>query len=119
MSTLGYEPRFKGLLWVTLIFVLASLTGCGGGGSSQTQPIQAGQSSPPPATPHVASTLPAHGASGVAFNVAIAVTFTADMDASTITPATFRVGNIGGTVAYDVTNKTAVFHPAGTMAANT
>src|SRR5512133_800020 len=79
---------------------IASLPGCGGGGGpSQTT---AAAVSPHPAM-LVASTTPANGASGVPFNTGVAVVFNADIDPTTLTPGTFKVGNVSGTVAYDAT----------------
>jgi len=116
MTQLRPRTHFCSCLWLTSTVVLACFTGCGGGQPSQTQSSQA-------ASPHtsvqVASTIPANGASGVAFNSAIAVTFTADVDPTTITSNTFHVSNMNGTIAYDAKNRTAVFHPSSTMAPNT
>lgn len=107
------RPTFV-LISLTLT-ILSSLVGCGSGGSSQSS-----QSSQHSATPvAVVSTAPVSGASSVAFNTSIAVIFNADINPATITPGTFQVSNVTGTVAYDATNKAVVFHPDAPMAANT
>jgi len=103
-----FVPNF--ILSVFTLTILFSL-GCSSGRSSQ--PVL------PPTTPVVASSVPANGASAVPFNTSIAVTFNVDIDPATLTPSTFYVSNVSGTVAYDATNETAVFHPAAPMAANT
>jgi hypothetical protein len=72
--------------------------------------------------PGVASTLPANAAAGVAINRRISATFSKDMNATTITPATFTVRGPGvtpvpGTVAY--AGRAAVFTPSNGLAPNT
>src|ERR1035437_7255708 len=94
-------------------FTLAILFSLGCSGGQSFQPVL------PPITPVVASSVPASGASGVPFNTSIAVTFNTNISPATITPATYYVNNVSGTVAYDATNKTAVWTAGGAMAGNT
>ena len=107
-TPLQFVPNF--ILLVFMSTILSSL-GCSNGESSQ-QVL-------PPTTPVVVSSVPASGTSAVPFNTSIAVTFNVDIDPATLTPSTFYVSNVSGTVAYNATNVTAVFHPAAPMAANT
>lgn len=71
--------------------------------------------------PVVSATSPASGATGVAYNGAIAATFSEVVSASTITEATFilsdGVGNIDGTVTS--AGATATFTPLTNLALNT
>jgi parallel beta-helix repeat protein len=72
------------------------------------------------AAPAVASTSPESGAAEVDPGTAITVTFSVNMDASTINSQTFTLKNeagdtVSGTIAYS--NKTASFTPAGSLAA--
>ncbi len=113
-------PRSRFFFFIVFILASACLIGCGGGDSSQ----RSSAVSPPSGllqapAPTVTSTVPANGSSGLPFNSGIAVTFSLDIDAATLTPSTFRVSNMTGTIAYDTTNKTAVFHPSSPMAAST
>jgi methionine-rich copper-binding protein CopC len=85
--------------------------------------LVAGCPAPPDTTPPtVVSTHPADGATGVAINSAIAVTFNESMDTSTLTTQTFRVTAPGSTpVAGVVTasGRTATFTPSSNLAPNT
>src|SRR3989338_1185731 len=71
--------------------------------------------------PMVSSTSPSNGATGVAINTAITVTFSEAMNASTITTATFTVADAGGavtgTIAYSGT--TATWKPSSNLAYST
>ncbi|ADV82048.1 Ig-like domain-containing protein [Terriglobus saanensis] len=66
--------------------------------------------------PTVISTIPANGATGVAFNTAVTATFSEAMDPSTITAASFTVTGPGttpvaGSVTYAAVGNTATFTP--------
>ncbi len=68
------------------------------------------------AAPTVTTKVPASGAGGVALTQAITATFDKNMDATTLTSATFYVAKLGGsplpaTVAYDAGSKTATLDP--------
>jgi hypothetical protein len=63
-------------------------------------------------TPIVVSTSPAWD---VATNRYMYATFSRDMDASTITPETFQVAGVTGSVTYDAQNRIAYFTPSGML----
>jgi len=105
--------------WTVVLFLLLALLGCGGGNASKSQSQQTSPAAQQAAAPTVRSSVPTNGANGVPPNESVAVTFDQDMDPATLTPATFTISGVGGTVAYDSTNKTAVFHPSATLASNT
>lgn len=71
-------------------------------------------------TPKVVSVSPAAGATGVALNGNVSVTFSQPMDAASLTTATFTLtsaaGVVPGTIVYD--NSIAVFWPAAHLASN-
>jgi hypothetical protein len=61
---------------------------------------------------------PANSATGVPINTSIEITFSEDMDYTTIIPSNFTVSGgsaVGGTVTYDKPNKTAVFSPTALL----
>src|SRR5580692_1011450 len=69
--------------------------------------------------PAVVSTIPANGATNVALNTAISVTFSTAMNPATLTSATFKVTGPGGAaVAGTVTYSgvTATFTPTAALA---
>jgi len=78
---------------------------------------------PPPSSdttpPSVSSTAPADGASNVAANAPVAVTFSETVDASTLTASSFQVSaggaGVGGTVTVSGNGKTATFTPASDL----
>ncbi|MFP5206620.1 MAG: Ig-like domain-containing protein [Acidobacteriota bacterium] len=70
--------------------------------------------------PTIASTAPVSGATNVAVNSAVTVTFGMAMNASTITSSTFTVtpqggSALAGTVTYDAATMTATFTPAASL----
>lgn len=71
--------------------------------------------------PLVISTNPANGASIVAVNSIITVTFNEEIDSSTITTGTFLISdgdrNIKGTISYN--DRTATFKPSGNLSYST
>ena len=72
--------------------------------------------------PTVAGTSPQNGASGVAFNTIVSVTFTEAMTNSTITPTSFIVAANGVTAvpgAVNVIGTTAIFTPTADFAPST
>ncbi|MBZ0155614.1 MAG: Ig-like domain-containing protein [Alphaproteobacteria bacterium] len=71
--------------------------------------------------PTVVSVNPVNNASGVSTTTVIAATFSESMDASTLTPTTFRINNgaVAGTVSYSDANRTATFTPSAALANNT
>jgi len=71
--------------------------------------------------PSLISTIPINGATGVAFNTAIAATFSEAMDPTTITSSTFTVTGPGiipvaGAVTYAAIGNTATFTPTANLA---
>ena len=67
--------------------------------------------------PQVITKVPAHGATNVPVDQTISATFNKDMDASTLTSATFYIRKSGGsplvaTVAYNASTRTATLDPA-------
>ena len=71
--------------------------------------------------PGITSTSPVSGASAVVVTSPIKVTFSEDIDPSTLTLPNFSVnnGDVAGTVSYDVPTKTAVFTPTAVLANGT
>jgi hypothetical protein len=76
-------------------------------------------------SPTIISTYPSTGASNVPLNVDIKVTFSKDMDASTINTNSFTIRKnntftpLSATVTYDPTTKTAILNPTEKLEANT
>ena len=72
--------------------------------------------------PAVTITSPADGASGIALTTAITATFSADIDSTTLTSASFYVNNgvtpVNG-ITYDSATKTATFTPSANLAFST
>ena len=105
--------KFKGVsrLWWLLVLLVACLTGCAGGGGGSSNII----------APTVNSTNPSNGATAVAINSAIAVTFSKAMMPSTVGTATFTLKQgttaVSGTVTF--TGVTALFTPSSNLAAGT
>lgn len=85
----------------------------GGTGGSITQVING--------TLAVSLTIPANGASNVAVNSAIAVSFNSPLDPSSVSPASISLSGPGGSVAgsYAVNGSTITFAPASLLSANT
>ena len=68
--------------------------------------------------PGVSSTSPSSGATGVATNTSISVTFNEAMDSSTITTSTFTIsGGVTGSVSYSA--QTATFTPSASLSPST
>lgn len=105
---IGYLTAFS--------FVLALLTACQSGGSSS--PANATPKGDLGPTPLVSLLSPSSGAKGVEQESSIRATFTEDIDAVTLTPATFQLylgtslaNQIPGSVGYESSTRTAVFQP--------
>lgn len=105
--------RFKvfSKTWFLLLLLVAFVAGCGGNGDGSSDSI----------APTVNATNPAKDAAAVAVNLAIAATFSEAMTQSTIGAATLTLKQgttaVSGTVT--ITGVTAVFTPAGNLAAGT
>jgi hypothetical protein len=87
-----------------------------------TQQIQSGWIPVPNYPPAVLSTNPASGATSVALNSTINVTFSKDMDVTTINNTTISVSNVtgvSGTVTYNASNMTATFTPTNSLSPGT
>jgi len=70
--------------------------------------------------PAVTVTTPANGASGIALTTSIAATFSADIDVSTLTSASFTVGGVTpASISYDAATKTVTFTPSANLAFST
>jgi Ice-binding-like/Bacterial Ig-like domain len=69
--------------------------------------------------PSIVAVSPAAGATCAPLNQKIKVTFDEQMDSLTITPSTFVIEGVAGTVTYDVVSQTATFTPLNNLAANT
>jgi len=70
--------------------------------------------------PAVTVTTPANGASGIALTTSISATFSADIDASTLTSASFTVGGVTpASIGYDAATKTVTFTPSANLAFST
>ena len=65
--------------------------------------------------PEMSSTSPAKDAVDIAINTKISVTFSEDMNVSTINGSAFTVSNTEGTVRYDSPSRTAFFSPSGEL----
>lgn len=105
--------RFKvfSKTWFLLLLLVAFVAGCGDNGDGSSDSI----------APTVNATNPAKDAAAVAVNSAIAATFSEAMTQSTIGAATLTLKQgttaVSGTVTF--TGVTAVFTPAGNLAAGT
>ena len=110
----GFMKRFKArqsyFLFILILSVLLT-TGCTHGGGHPGQPAT---------PPTVTFTTPVNGATGVATNTRIAVTFSKAMDPSTLTAATFTLTQggaaVSGTFKYSGDGLTWVFTPASNLA---
>ena len=95
------------------MFAVVGCENAGSGGGSDTTDTS---------TPTGVSTIPADNATNVPINSGIRVTFSEDMDPTTIITANFSVNGgalVPGTVTYDKPNKTAVISPTDNMSTGT
>src|SRR5579859_3868938 len=69
--------------------------------------------------PQIVAINVAAGATCVALDQKIKVTFDEQMDSLTINTGTFFIGGVAGAVTYDVVSQTATFTPSANLAANT
>jgi hypothetical protein len=81
-------------------------------------------SGPDTTAPLVSSTSPLNGATGVATNSAVTVTFNEAIDSASVTASTFELRNpanalIAGSVSYNASTRTATLTPSAALAANT
>ncbi len=101
--------NFRNMVVFIIIYLLAVLfAGCDGNGD--------------PTPPAIKSTSVNDGATDVAVDSSISVTFSEDMDTSTINTSTFTLSynpNISGEVTYDPNTKTATFTPSVNLVNNT
>jgi hypothetical protein len=77
---------------------------------------------PDTTAPTVSSTLPLNGATGVARNINITITFSEAMDPTTINGTTITVSGgiaVVGAVSYDAATRTATFNPSSDLSATT
>jgi hypothetical protein len=108
----------QNLAALSLATLLAFLSGCG----SSTPVPPTSRSTPTSTTPFtVASIAPAAGASGVALNSTIQITFSAAVDASTINSTNIQVTDpkpVSGTIAYNASTNAATFTPSSALPQN-
>lgn len=73
--------------------------------------------------PAVTATTPVNGATGIALTTSISATFSADMDASTLTSASFTIGGVTPAavngITYDAATRTVTFIPSANLAFST
>jgi len=99
---------------ILILFVAVFITACGtGGGGTNTNNPDASDTT----KPTVSQTSPANGATGVAINSSISVTFSEPIDPSTVTTSTFQVAGVTG--ALSVNGTTATFTPSSNLGNNT
>ncbi|MEJ2098131.1 MAG: Ig-like domain-containing protein, partial [Deltaproteobacteria bacterium] len=114
--TLRSRPKIADMfrcfcILLTLFFGMAAIIGSGGGGGGGGSDTTA---------PEIVSTSPADSATGVAIASTVSVTFSEDMDASTITAASFSIDNgVTGSVNYSSSTRMATFTPSVDLSANT
>jgi hypothetical protein len=111
----------QGWRWLAAIAVTGFVSACGGGGQEPILGSGAlGSVSPAPTVTVVSPLL---GATGVAINGAIKVTFNKVMDPLTLNTSTFTVtaadSSVTGTVTLAPLGKIATFQPTGNLATNT
>jgi Bacterial Ig-like domain len=75
-------------------------------------------STPDTTAPSVTATLPDNGAAYVATTSTFKATFSEAIDPATLTPASFSVAGVSGTVGYDAATRTATFTPSAPLANN-
>ena len=115
-----FESYAKRLTWCIPFLLAVFAAGCGGG----RDPILGTGVTPDTTRPTVTYTIPAAGATGVATNTKVTVTFSKDMNPATITATSFTLTGPGttavaGAVAYPGGVRTATFTPTSVLAANT
>jgi hypothetical protein len=102
-----------------LILSTLSIFGCGSGGGnsaggSTSNPVDAG-----PSELSITSTSSGGGATGVAVDADVTVTFSSNIDTSTLNSSTFTLtgpdGPIAGSVSYDSETRTATFSPSHSL----
>jgi len=98
------------IVFLALLTVIVSCTGSGGGNDPAPSPI----TSTPPT---VSSTIPSNGATNIAPNAAITVTFSEDVQAGTVNTSTVTVNGVAGTV--NLNGSTATLTPNSPLAYNT
>lgn len=105
-----HRMRLRGAL---VLLTALAMSACGGGGGSD------GGSSPNANTPFGIVTTPSDGATEVDVRPTITATFAPEMDASTITEASFTLTAAGtvvaGTVSYDEATRTATYIPSTSL----
>jgi len=98
-------------MWFLALLLVAFVAGCGDNDGGSAESIM----------PTVNSTNPVNGATGVALNSAVSATFSEAMTPATVSTATFTLKQgttpVSGAVSY--IGVTAVFTPAGNLAAGT
>ena len=122
----GRSGRFFGAL-LAAVLLIAFMGGCGNkdegilGITNSSESTENFKISAIAAVPTVISTFPAAGATGVAINLKITITFSEAMNPATINTSTFSLRrgttNVAGAVTY--TGTTATFTPTANLLPNT
>jgi clostripain len=113
----NFKTHISAMLISGIFLSFLVVTACGGGGAAKdknTDPV------PDITPPTVISTSPITGATGIAKNSTISVTFSEALDPSTVDTGSFTVNdgssNLSGTVSLSSDKKTAVFTLSADMA---
>lgn len=113
------RARSVGPVTFSLTICLALLSGCN---NNSNQAVTSSTSSK--STFSVAAIFPASGATGVATNTTIQITFSSAANSATVTAANITLTGptsaaVSGTAAYDSENNTATYAPSAALAAGT
>lgn len=116
----------SGLAWSAAMLLAVAVTGCGGGGQDPILGL-GGAGSTTGSAPTVTATAPRAATpaeTGVATNSQVAVTFSRDMAAATITNTSFTLAcpagtAVTGTVTYVASSRVATFTPGASLPTNT
>jgi len=95
---------------ISIILLLSTLMACGGGNSNTTT-----------TPPTVTTVSPKNGLTGVLNNSVLSITFSEDIDATTLTSTSFTLSGsspVSGTIAYDASTRTASFTPDTPLSLN-
>ena len=118
------SPLIKNLfrLGAPALTILFALTGCSSTPAATTPPSNPSGPSPSGSSFTVTSVQPANAATQVPASTAVAITFSAAADVSTVNATDITLTGssaVAGTVSYDSSNNTATFTPNAALAANT
>ena len=120
LREINLQQLFNKKMWLLAVPLALFMAGCSGGGDNGAGGGGGGGAPPDTTAPTVSSTIPTAGATGVAINRNITVTFSEAMDAATVfTSFTLMQGVtlVPGAVTYVGT--VATFDPTSDLAAST